>query len=105
MEKSVSPRDDPFLLRQRGRPGELLDQGPGELGLAVVAAADLTDIDRRDGFGVADQVRTFEHLEQTTDPRVRRLLVVQPGQKRHLVAAILGSPSRHIGLLVPAQKR
>ena len=85
--------------------GQLFDQGSGELGLAVVAAADLADIDRRDGFGVADQVRAFEHLEQTTDPRVSRLLVVQAGQERHLVAAVFGAPSRHVGLLVPAQKR
>ena len=35
---------------------------------------------------------------------IGRLLMVQPGQQRHLVAAMLGPPARHVRLLVPAQQ-
>ncbi len=95
----------PFRLGHRGRPRQLLDQGPGQPDPAIVAPRELANVHRRRRAGFGRQARTRDDRQQLADPRVGRPLVVQPRQQRHLVAAMRGTSRGHVRLLVPAQHR
>ena len=93
----------PHLLRLRGDAGQLLDERLRNLGGAVEGAAQLADVRRGVGFGVAHQFRRLDRREQFADLRVGELLVREAGEERHLLAAQRPTLGRHVRLVVPAQ--
>ena len=95
----------PLLLGHRGRPGRLLDEPAGQAGEPAADAPQLADVHRGRRIGVADQVGPLQLAEEVSDPRVGRPLVMDPGQQRHLVAAVRAPAAGHEGLLVPPQER
>ena len=73
-------------------------------GVVVRDSAELADVHRGRRLGIADQGRALQLRQELADPRVGRLLVVQPGQQPHLIAPILDPSTGHVRLLVPAQE-
>ena len=95
----------PDVLAQRRGARQLLDQRLRQLDLLVVLAAKLADR----GAGVAVRVggqRALGQLAQPlAQPRIGAALVDQPGQKRHLLGAILAGRDRQHRPFVPTQHR
>ena len=93
----------PDLVRERRLAGQLFDQLPGNLHLAVVLVAQLTDVHRGVAQRVFHEVAAFDGREQLTDERRGEHLVHHAGEQRKLPGAVFDTAIGHVGFLVPME--